>query len=267
LDAVYPQNLERFARCFTAVFLDNLNGVSLQSDLMASVLTERLAAVRILGLSKMVRLNPSCFLVVTGNAITLSEDLVRRFIVVELDARTEDPEARPFKTDLLAEVTERRAELLGAALTIWRWAAMHRRSIKSGVALGGYQQWCEWVRDALLALGAGDPAERVAVVKAADSKRQDIATLFEAWNEYHGDRPMKVAQLHTEVLSIIDPHGRGRQFVAAELTKLEGTRLAGLTLTRSKPSGRWSAATYAVTAPLPLGEPPMVPMAPMRGDS
>jgi len=37
-----------------AVFLDNLNGVSLQSDLMASILTERLAAVRILGLSKLL---------------------------------------------------------------------------------------------------------------------------------------------------------------------------------------------------------------------
>ncbi len=50
-----------------AIFLDNLNGVALQSDLLASVLTEPLASLRVLGLSKMVRLNASAFVVITGN--------------------------------------------------------------------------------------------------------------------------------------------------------------------------------------------------------
>ena len=235
-----------------SIFLDNFNGGTLQSDLMASVLTERLAKVRVLGLSKQVPLNPSCFLVVTGNAVMLSEDLVRRFLVVELDARTEDPEARPFTGDLLADVKARRAELLGAALTIWRWAQLNSGRIARGLALGGYQQWCGWVRDALTALGAADPVARVATIKAADTKRQDAAAFFEAWHERHGDRPIKAAELDAEVRSIIDPHGRGRQFIASELAKLNGTRVAGLMLSRSKPSGRWSTASYAVMRPLPL---------------
>ncbi|MCX7377336.1 MAG: hypothetical protein NTY94_11425 [Alphaproteobacteria bacterium] len=235
-----------------AVFLDNFNGATLQSDMMASVLTERRAKVRVLGLSKDVWLNPSCFLVVAGNAVMLSEDLVRRFLVVELDARTEDPEARPFTGDFLAEVQMRRAELLGAALTIWRWAQLHSGRIARGLALGSYQQWCGWVRDALVALGAADPVARVATIKAADTKRQDTAAFFGAWHECHGDRPMKATEVDAEVVSIINPHGRSRQFIASELAKLVGTRVAGLMLTRSKPSGRWSTATYAVTRPLPL---------------
>ena len=32
----------------------------------------------------------------TGNGLTVSEDLARRFVAVDFDARTEDPEARPF---------------------------------------------------------------------------------------------------------------------------------------------------------------------------
>src|SRR5262249_58217735 len=34
-----------------------------------------------------------------------SEDLARRFVAVDFDPRTEDPEARPFTTDIRIEVT------------------------------------------------------------------------------------------------------------------------------------------------------------------
>ena len=76
---------------------------------------------RLLGKSQMVLLNASAFVIMTGNGLSVSEDLARRFIAVEFDPRTEDPEARPFKTDIRAEVRERRTELLAALLTIWRW--------------------------------------------------------------------------------------------------------------------------------------------------
>ena len=45
-----------------------------------------------LGKSQMLRLNASAFVVLTGNGLTVSEDLARRFIMVDLDPRTEDPE-------------------------------------------------------------------------------------------------------------------------------------------------------------------------------
>ena len=40
-----------------SLFLDNVNGIALRSDTLASVLTERPARVRPLGLSRMVPLN------------------------------------------------------------------------------------------------------------------------------------------------------------------------------------------------------------------
>jgi hypothetical protein len=88
---------------------------------VASAITERPARVRPLGRSQMLPLNACALVILTGNGLTVSEDLARRFMMVEFDPRTENPEARPFTTDIKAEVTRRRAELLTALLTIWRW--------------------------------------------------------------------------------------------------------------------------------------------------
>jgi len=122
-----------------ALFLDNLNDTAFKSNLLASAITERPARVRLLGRSQMVPLNSSAFIVLTGNGLTVSEDLARRFVAVDFDPRTEDPEARSFATDIRAEVTRRRRELLSALLAIWRWGRL-AGDIKRGRALGSFEQ-------------------------------------------------------------------------------------------------------------------------------
>jgi hypothetical protein len=47
-----------------------------------------------------------------GNGLTVTEDLARRFIVCELDARCEDPESRSFASGFLKDIERQRAELL-----------------------------------------------------------------------------------------------------------------------------------------------------------
>jgi hypothetical protein len=44
----------------------------------------------------------------------------------------------------------------------------------------------------------------------------------------------------------VDPQDRGRQYIASQLEKLAGTRLAGFVFTRQAPAGKWGAATYAL---------------------
>jgi hypothetical protein len=230
-----------------ALFLDNLNNTAFKSDLLASAITERPARVRVLGRSLMVPLNATALVILTGNGIRVSEDLARRFITVDFDARTEAPEAREFQIDVRAEVKARRTELLVALLTIWRWGRQ-ADEIAPGKALGSFEQWGRWVRDPMLALGCQDPAERVADAKGRDARRQVIADLFTVWWEQHGDRPVRVRDLHEDVRQAVDPQGRGRQFVAAQLETLTGSRLSGLMLTRQAPVGDWGAATYALVA-------------------
>jgi hypothetical protein len=228
-----------------ALFLDNLNNTAFKSDLLASAITERPARVRLLGRSQMVPLNSSTFVILTGNGLTVSEDLARRFVAVELDPRTEDPEARPFTTDIRCEVTVRRKELLAALLTIWRWGRI-ATDIKAGLPLGSFTQWCRWVRDPLLALSCHDPAKRVSEAKERDGRRQAVTDLFEIWWERHGDKPIALRHLHDDVKQAADPQGRGRHYLSSQLEKLAGTRMAGFVFTRQAPAGKWGVATYAL---------------------
>ena len=225
------------------LFLDNLNNqASFKSDLLASAITERPSRVRILGKSQMALLNASAQVILTGNGLSVSEDLARRFLTIELDPGVEDPEARSFPGDIRQEALERRPELLAAALTIWRWG--RQADFAAGRSLGSFEDWCRWVRDPLLALGCPDPALRVSEAKQRDTQRQSVADLFEAWDRHHGDALVAQADLHAEICSLLAPKNPSRQAISAALSRLDGTRLAGYVLTRHKSDAKWAAARY-----------------------
>lgn len=227
------------------LFLDNVNATALRSDLLASVLTERPARARVLGISQMVPLNCAAFIAVTGNGLSVSEDLARRFLAVDLDPRCEDPEARPFPGDFLADVQRDRAALLGAVLTIWRWG--RQSNPPRGLALGSFETWAMWCRDPLVALGCADPVERIRNAKINDPKRRFVADLFAAWWESHGNHPIKAADLAARVVTLLNPQGRSRQYVALRLQQMVGTRGGGYVLTHQPPAaGNNVGATYAL---------------------
>jgi putative DNA primase/helicase len=238
-----------------ALFLDNANGVTLRSDTLASVLTERPARVRVLGETRMVLLNSTAFVAVTGNGLSVTEDLARRFILCELDAHCEDPELRPFASGFLENIECRRGELLAAVLTIWRWGRQNTTGLTRGKPLGSFETWSEWCRDPLVALGCCDPVERIEALKANDPRRQRIGELFRAWWEHHGPTPMKANDLAEPVKAIVDPHGRGRQYLATVISGVAGTHAAGFVLTRQEPAGKWTAATYALAKTEPTDDP------------
>ena len=104
------------------------------------------------------------------------------------------------------------------------------------------------MRDPLLALGCQDPVERVSRDEAARWAPAAVAELFAIWWEKHGDRPVAVRQLHDDVKQVADPQGRGRQYLASNLEKLAGTRMAGFVLTRQAAAGKWGTATYRLEA-------------------
>ena len=161
-----------------------------------------------LGRSQMIRIELATFFALTGNGLTISEDLARRFIYASLDAQCEDPEQRPFGPGFLESIEARRADLLSAALTIWRWGRLNRQN--AGITLGSFERWGEWVRDPLLALGCQDPIARLNEIKARDPERQRIIELFNVWFEKHGTKPIKASELDEQVREIADPRGQGR---------------------------------------------------------
>lgn len=214
------------------IFLDNVNSTTLRSDTLASGITEPQARLRPLGSSTTIAVMNRSFIVLTGNGLDLSEDLVSRFIGVDLDPRTDDPETRPMPGGFLEGVKRDRATLLSDALTIVRYGIQNGRP---GLPLRNFDDWAKWCRDGLLGLGATDPVVRVAKVKAGDPLREHNAAIVNAWHEAHGTASVTVKDLQAEVVRLIAP-GANRQALAAAVKKLEGMRLGNTQIVVAKPA-------------------------------
>jgi hypothetical protein len=222
-----------------AVFLDNFNNKNLTSDILASALTESPAMVRVMGHTKNVPLHTRTFIGITGNSVQIADDMARRLLNTHLDARMENPEQRPFPPGFLDHVFAERANLLAAALTIWRWG--RQTQPKPGKSLGSYEVWAQWCRDPLLALGMRDTVDRTDEIKAADPKRRELIGIFEQWWTRHGDIIIKAKDLADEVIKQIDDKATfradgslqySRQWVASFLAAHVDTRVGGYVLSK-----------------------------------
>src|SRR5262249_19353925 len=202
-----------------------VNGRELQAETLCTVLTDRPAMVRVLGVSDLKEANPRMLISIAGNGYTFAEDLVRRNFVIELDAKLENPELRKFAGNFLAGIAQQRPQLLQAALTIWRYG---RQQVKSNSRpLGGYEQWPAWVRDPLVALGCEDPVSvaKITKHKTSDPTRLETVEILQAWWEHHGKDEVTANELHEAVKALLVPDAkkRSRQAVASLVAKLDGT--------------------------------------------
>jgi hypothetical protein len=257
-----PEELEKrlsaaLLEAWPWVLLENFNNATLQSETLESALTDRPCHTRPFGKLKMVQLNSTAMIGMTGNGSTPGRDLVRKMTVITLDPKIEVPALRKFpRADKawLAHLKTHRAALLTHALTIWRFG---RRldvagKLPRGEALGSYDEWCRHCRDPLLALGCEDPVGRIHELRGADPLRERVAELFSVWWEYHKEewvaqtsrnQPAGVKVLADAVRAIADPDERGPQYLRTVLKGLAGMRAAGFVCERF-----WDPARPAVPA-------------------
>jgi hypothetical protein len=155
--------------------------------------------------------------------VQIAEDMARRLLNTHLDAHMEDPEQRPFRPGFLDRIFAERANLLAAALTVWRWGRQNR--FRPGKPIGSYEVWAQWCRDPLLALGMRDRA---------------LVAIFELWSTSHSDNYVKATELSVDVLKAIDTRAvvrsdgglqYSRQRVASWLAAHVNTRVGGFALT------------------------------------
>jgi putative DNA primase/helicase len=231
-----------------SILIDNLNRRTLRSPVLCTALSEHPAMLRILGASEMRPTNSKAFIAITGNALTIAEDLVRRVITIDVDAQCENPEQRKFAGNFLADISCHRGELLAAALCIWRFGRQSAPTLTRGQPLGGFEPWSQWVRDPLLTLGCQDPIARMSDLKSSDPDRVKTVEIFQSWWEHHEDGLVKASELADEVQALIVPGPkRTRQDVASRVAKLVGTQVGGFRLTSDKGrkgKGRWAALQY-----------------------
>ena len=226
------------------ILLDNVNATELRSNLLASAITENPAQVRVLRTSTLVPLNSSTFICVTGNGLSVTEDLRRRFLEVQLNPGVENPEARSFTGDFLAETRRDRSEILSDVLTIVTWGLQQGNELPRGRSLGSFEQWGRMCRDPLLALGGKDAVEEIAGRRPADSERIWLAEFFDTWWQHHGNRQVTGKDLHGSVWDLLAPYGENRQNVARKLMQLNGATCNGFRLKMIEMAGKWSPHRY-----------------------
>jgi putative DNA primase/helicase len=191
------------------VSLDNLER-PLKGGFLNQVLSQTVVSVRVLGLSKTVKVEPSVALFATGNNLEIRGDTVRRTVMCKMDAKMEFPENRVFEADLRDEVLRRRAELVSHALTIIAWrhtwpgdtphpgvplaVIQPDDTLVEPLPLAGYSEWCRMVRDPLVALGHADPVQSIQEARATDSDDEALNALLNAWHRAFGDEVRSTRQ-------------------------------------------------------------------------
>lgn len=191
-----------------SIAFDNLpNSHKFRAPTLCAFLTADVWKDRLLGKSETPTAYNLSVVSASGNNVTPASDLAPRSIVVRLDANAtrEEMRARTFKIpDLRQYVTDHRAELLMAALTILR---AHSQSKHRGpTPLPGFEKWSRLVRDAVLWLGMEDPVETQK--GETDEETSNIDDAFQLLATMFGDREFISRDISNIVGGVLDSNGK-----------------------------------------------------------
>lgn len=166
------------------ISIDNLNG-DLSGDALCQYIERPVFDIRVLGLSKDVRVESRATLFATGNNIKVVGDIVRRTILCSLDTGMERPETKQFKDDPVKTVLADRGLYIAAALTVVR-AYTIAGCPGTLPVLQSFGDWSRMVRSALVWLGRADPVVTMEKARADDPERSRLRQIVAAWYEAAG---------------------------------------------------------------------------------
>ena len=135
------------------VCYDNiLDGSEINDPVLAKVITAQVYKGRILGKTQEATVPTNTMIAITGNNITLSADLVRRFITIRLTADSSQPETRAYKhPEIVQHCLKLRRHIIHDCLLITKAYIDAGSPISSGkVDKSGFHHWDTMVRFPLL---------------------------------------------------------------------------------------------------------------------
>jgi hypothetical protein len=156
---------------------------------ICQALTQESITDRLLGVSKTVTAPTSCLFLATGNNLVFEGDITSRVIPCDIDPECEKPEERSFQRNLYDYIPAHREWLVPAALTILRAFHVAGRPNLGLRRWGGFEEWSEWVRGAIVWLGMADPVEGRQRIENTDPHRCNLLSLLTAWYEIWGVNP------------------------------------------------------------------------------
>jgi len=180
------------AAAFLAMPILHLNNLSfdLESDLLNQMITEIEVGIRMFGRNDQI-VSCDCrgtTVYANGNNITIVGDMVRRTLVLRLDAQMEIPEERKFDFDPVKLVRSDRGKYLAAIFTIVRayLAAAASGDLEEVTPFNGFNGWSRMVRLPLMWLGMPDPVTSTKESRALDPQRQTVRTLIDECSDIYG---------------------------------------------------------------------------------
>lgn len=190
------------------VALDNVNGV-LKGDKLCQILTQAEISCRVLGKSEAVKAPNRVSVLANGNNLVLPDDMVRRSILISLDADMDRPEFRKFGRDatiLKQEIQRDRPLWVARAFTIVK---AFLRALEKGEAgllspLNSFSEWSAFIRSPIVWLGCADPVLTQDRIRSDDPERTRRIGIFSAFCELTRD-PAKNTYLRTTVKDALSP--------------------------------------------------------------
>jgi putative DNA primase/helicase len=173
----------------TSITLDNLNAnFSLKSSLLCQILTQEIVEIRPFGKNDELITVPSISVVsVNGNNLRVVDDLTERTLLCRLDANMELPGTRSFDFDPIEMVKDDRAKYVRACLTILRAYAVAGYPDNAKPVMGGFDDWSNRVRSALVWLGCDDPCATMQQLRDQDEGKGVLDELLGVWRREFGD--------------------------------------------------------------------------------
>ena len=170
------------------IALDNCEA-PLEGVLINQTLTQTRVELRILGMSKVVTARCASLITAIGNNLVVKGDLTRRAVIGRLDPKVARPELRQYAYDPIADAKANRGELVAAALTILRAYETAGRPNRPP-RLQSFEQWSDFVRGALIWLGAGDPTATMDRLRKRDPVLASLTAVLHAWHAAFAFEPV-----------------------------------------------------------------------------
>lgn len=184
---------------------DNLDG-QFGSPRLASFITSGAIQDRLMGSNQMKSVYANVAMLTNGSNTQFRDTLERRVIPTFMDARMEDPEDRDrsaftYKGTPVEYALKHRHRIVPAGLTILKaylayLAAGGKPPTRTGEGIGGFENWEDLVRDAILWLGKDDPLiNRSKQRERHDADREHRHILLESFYASYQCEKVKPAQI------------------------------------------------------------------------
>lgn len=164
----------------STINFDNLDE-PLKGDSLCTVLTTETFSERVLGANRNATAPTACTWLATGNNLIFHGDMTRRVVCCQLDPQCERPEERQFSRNLHDWIPANRPALVAAVLTALRAYIVAGKPRQNIPILGGFEDWSNLVRSALIWLGEADPTAGRERLEDTDPVREKLRGLLLAW--------------------------------------------------------------------------------------